>query len=50
MFDIRDIRLGDAADRTGLMGAAEMVILELFEPTIFRQWLNKGIPDSTLFD
>ena len=45
-----EIRLGDAADRTGLMGAAEMVILELFEPTIFRQWLNKGIPDSTLFD
>lgn len=43
-----EIRLGDSADYTGLMGAAEMVLLELFEPEFFRQWLNKGQPDSSI--
>lgn len=43
-----EIRLGEAADRTGLIGAAEMVITELFEPESLKQWVNTGYPDSTL--
>jgi glucokinase-like ROK family protein len=43
-----EIRLGDTDDQTGLIGAAEMVISELFEPEFFRQWVNAGFPDATL--
>ena len=39
-----EIRIGTESDSTGLMGAAEMVISELFSPTILRQWILNGIP------
>ena len=42
-----EIRLGEAADRMGLIGATEMVISELFKPESLKQWINLGYPDST---
>lgn len=41
-----EIRLGDAGDGTGLKGAAEMVISELFEPDFLKQWINSGRPNG----
>jgi len=37
-----EIRLGDSGELAGLRGAAEMVISELFEPKILRQWIDFG--------
>lgn len=34
-----EIRIGQDSDSTGLIGAAEMVISELFSPTILKQWV-----------
>lgn len=39
-----EIRIGTDSDSTGLIGAAEMVISELFSPAILRQWILNGIP------
>ena len=43
-----EIRLGQSADATGLRGAAEMVISELFAPSTLMQWVGIGHPDSSL--
>ena len=43
-----EIRLGEATDRMGLIGATEMVISEIFKPESLKQWINLGYPDSTL--
>ena len=40
-----EIRIGKDSDATGLIGAAEMVISELFSPTILKQWVENGIPE-----
>lgn len=40
-----EIRIGADSDPTGLIGAAEMVISELFSPTILKQWVQDGIPE-----
>jgi len=37
-----EIRLGDSGELAGLRGAAEMVISELFEPKILKQWIDFG--------
>jgi len=39
-----EIRIGSDSDSTGLVGAAEMVISELFSPTILKQWILSGSP------
>lgn len=39
-----EIRIGEDSDSTGLIGAAEMVIAELFSPSILKQWILGGIP------
>jgi glucokinase-like ROK family protein len=39
-----EIRIGQDSDSTGLIGAAEMVISELFSPTILKQWVLHGNP------
>jgi glucokinase-like ROK family protein len=39
-----EIRLGDLDDQTGLKGAAEMVLSELFQPNVFKQWAQRGHP------
>ena len=39
-----EIRLGEMGDRAGLKGAAEMVLSELFQPNVFKQWAEKGYP------
>jgi len=39
-----EIRLGDTGDSSGLRGAAEMIISELFSPSILRQWVLRGVP------
>ncbi len=39
-----EIRLGDIDDRAGLKGAAEMVLSELFQPSVFKQWADEGSP------
>ena len=43
-----EIRLGEDSNSTGLIGAAEMVISEMFSPQILRQWVESGAPDSAL--
>jgi len=43
-----EIRIGENADTTGLIGAAEMVISELFSPTILKQWVLHGNPRISL--
>jgi glucokinase-like ROK family protein len=40
-----EIRIGADSDSTGLIGAAEMVISELFSPTILKQWILDGVPE-----
>ena len=40
-----EIRIGKESDTTGLIGAAEMVISELFSPSILKQWVVGGIPE-----
>jgi len=40
-----EIRIGTQSDTTGLTGAAEMVISELFSPSILKQWVVSGIPE-----
>ena len=39
-----EIRLGDTGDSSGLRGAAEMVMSELFSPSILLQWVSDGSP------
>ena len=39
-----EIRIGENSDSTGLIGAAEMVISELFSASILKQWVLSGIP------
>jgi predicted NBD/HSP70 family sugar kinase len=39
-----EIRLGDTGDSSGLRGAAEMIMSELFSPQILRQWVEDGNP------
>jgi glucokinase-like ROK family protein len=39
-----EIRLGDTGDSSGLRGAAEMIMSELFSPPILRQWVEDGNP------
>lgn len=39
-----EIRLGDTGDRGGLHGAAEMIMSELFSPSILQQWVQNGSP------
>jgi glucokinase-like ROK family protein len=39
-----EIRLGDTGDRSGLHGAAEMIMSELFSPSILQQWVQNGSP------
>lgn len=39
-----EIRLGAMNETTGLKGAAEMVISELFQPEFLKQWINSGNP------
>lgn len=41
-----EIRIDADSDSTGLIGAAEMVISELFSPTILKQWVTDGIPEQ----
>ncbi len=43
-----EIRLGQSADASGLRGAAEMAISELFTPSLIMQWVEVGHPDSSL--
>ena len=43
-----EIRLGVIDEATGLKGAAEMVISELFEPDFLKQWINAGQPTGSL--
>ncbi|GDX24905.1 sugar kinase [Actinomycetes bacterium] len=40
-----EIRISTESDTTGLTGAAEMVISELFSPPILKQWVVSGIPE-----
>ncbi len=40
-----EIRIGQDSNSTGLIGAAEMVISELFSPSILKQWVLDGIPE-----
>jgi predicted NBD/HSP70 family sugar kinase len=40
-----EIRIGADSDSTGLIGAAEMVISELFSPAILKQWILDGVPE-----
>ena len=39
-----EIRIGENSDSTGLIGAAEMVISELFSASILKQWVLSGLP------
>jgi predicted NBD/HSP70 family sugar kinase len=39
-----EIRLGDTGDGSGLRGAAEMIMSELFSPEILTQWVEHGSP------
>jgi predicted NBD/HSP70 family sugar kinase len=39
-----EIRLGDIGDNSGLRGAAEMILSELFSPPILKQWVLHGSP------
>jgi glucokinase-like ROK family protein len=39
-----EIRLGDTGDGSGLRGAAEMIMSELFSPAILTQWVEHGSP------
>ena len=39
-----EIRIGTDSNSTGLIGAAEMVISELFSAAILKQWVLQGIP------
>ena len=39
-----DIRIGEMDDRAGLIGAAEMVLSELFAPEVMEQWASNGSP------
>jgi glucokinase-like ROK family protein len=39
-----EIRLGDNGDSSGLRGAAEMILSELFSPPILKQWVLDGSP------
>ena len=39
-----EIRLGDVGDNSGLRGAAEMILSELFSPAILKQWVLHGSP------
>jgi glucokinase-like ROK family protein len=39
-----EIRLGDTGDSSGLHGAAEMIMSELFSPAILRQWVDNAHP------
>jgi glucokinase-like ROK family protein len=39
-----EIRLGDTGDSSGLRGAAEMIMSELFSPPILRQWVEDRNP------
>ena len=43
-----EIRLGDLGDRSGLRGAAEMVVSELFSANILKQWAESGRPQIPL--
>lgn len=39
-----EIRLGESGNQTGLHGAAEMILSELFAPEILSQWAESGSP------
>jgi glucokinase-like ROK family protein len=39
-----EIRLGNSDDQHGLLGAAEMVLSQLFSPDILNQWSESGRP------
>jgi len=43
-----EIRLGDNGDSSGLRGAGEMVVSELFSPAILNQWIMQGSPPVSI--
>jgi glucokinase-like ROK family protein len=43
-----EIRLGEVKDEVGLRGAAEMVLAELFSPSVLEQWAELGTPQISI--